>query len=244
MEVSGLALYSQAIIVFAALVLFTSFGMLAQPRTVPMIFTFAWQGLLLAVVTVLVALVSGHTHLYVSALLTIVLKVLLIPWLLYRLSIRLKMNYEAEAIGHPSLLLLFGAGLVIFSYYIALPIVHLSGLATRNTIAVSIAVVLLGMLMMAERKTAMAQVIGFMSLENGLFFAAVVSTYGMPFIVELGVAFDVMVASILFGVFFFHLRDSFDSLDVSHLNRLSEARDAGPQAAADAASGEGAREGS
>jgi len=228
MELTSLGIYNQAIILFAALVLFTSFAMLAQTRIVQLIFTFAWQGLLLAVVTILVAMVSDHPHLYVSAALTVALKVVLIPWLLYRLSVRLNMNYEAEAIANPSLLLLGGAALVMFSYFIAVPVVHLSGLATRNTIAVSIAVELLGMLIMTTRKTAMAQVIGFMSMENGLFFAAVVSTYGMPLIVELGVAFDVMVASILFGVFFFHLRDSFDSLDVSHLNRLSETNDSLP----------------
>jgi hydrogenase-4 component E len=223
MGLSDLSLFSQAIILFAALVLFTSFVMLAQTRTQPLIFTFAWQGFLLAVVTALVAYVSNHPDLYVSAALTVVLKVVLIPWLLYRLSIRLNMQHDAEVIKHPSLLLLGGAGLVIFSYYVALPIVRLSGLATRNTIAVSIAVELIGMLLMCVRRTAVAQVIGFMSMENGLFFSAVVSTYGMPLIVELGVAFDVLVAAILFGVFFIHLRDSFDSLDVVGLNRLSEA---------------------
>jgi hydrogenase-4 component E len=222
MELAELSLFSQAIILFAALVLFTSFIMLGQTRTLPLIFTFAWQGLLLAVVTVLVAYVSDHPDLYVSAALTVVLKVVLIPWLLYRLSVRLNMQYDAEVILHPSLLLLAGAGLVLFSYYVALPIVRLSGLATRNTIAVSIAVELIGMLLMCVRRTAVAQVIGFMSMENGLFFSAVVSTYGMPLIVELGVAFDVLVAAILFGVFFIQLRDSFDSLDVVRLNRLSE----------------------
>lgn len=221
-ELSQLSLYNQAIILFAALVLFTSFIMLAQARMLPLIFAFAWQGMLLAVVTALVAFVSGHPHLYISAGLTVALKVLLIPWLLYRLATKLNIHLEAEAIAHPSLLLLTGAGLVIFSYYVALPIVHLSGLATRNTIAVSIAVVLLGMLLMIARKKAVAQVIGFMSIENGLFFSAVVSTYGMPLIVELGVAFDVLVAAILFGVFFFHMRESFDTLDVDRLNRLSE----------------------
>ncbi|MDO8703610.1 MAG: hypothetical protein Q7J84_01550 [Sulfuricaulis sp.] len=221
-ELSQLSLYNQAIILFAALVLFTSFIMLAQARMLPLIFAFAWQGMLLAVVTALVAFVSGHPHLYISAALTVVLKVFLIPWLLYRLAVKLNIQLEAEAIKYPSLLLLAGAGLVIFSYYVALPIVHLSGLATRNTIAVSIAVVLLGMLLMIARKKAVAQVIGFMSIENGLFFSAVVSTYGMPLIVELGVAFDVLVAAILFGVFFFHMRESFDSLDVDRLNRLSE----------------------
>jgi hydrogenase-4 component E len=223
MGIASLGLYSQAIILFAALALFTSFIMLAQARMMPLIFTFAWQGLLLAVVSVLVAIVSGHPHLYISAALTFTLKVVVIPWLLYRLSVRLNMQYDAEAIEHPTLLLLAGVALVIFSYFVAQSIVHLSGLATRNTIAVSIAIELLGMLLMCVRKSAVAQVIGFMSMESGIFFAAVVSTYGMPLIVELGVAFDILVAAILFGVFFFHLRDSFGSLNVGQFNRLSEA---------------------
>jgi hydrogenase-4 component E len=108
---------------------------------------------------------------------------------------------------------------------VALPIVHLATTTTRNAIAISIAVVLLGMLLMIARKKAIAQVIGFMSIENGLFFAAVVSTYGMPMVVELGVAFDVLVAAVLFGVFFFQMRASIDSLDVDRLNRLREVDD-------------------
>lgn len=240
MEIGTLGLYSQAIILFAALALFTSFIMLAQARMMPLIFTFAWQGLLLAVVSVLVAIVSKHPHLYVSAALTFTLKVVIIPWLLYRLSIQLRMQYDAEVIEHPTLMLLGGVGLVIFSYYVAQSIVQLSGLATRNTIAVSIAIELLGMLLMCARKSAVAQVIGFMSMESGIFFAAVVSTYGMPLIVELGVAFDILVAAVLFGVFFFHLRDSFGSLDVIRFNRLSEANQPMPQqeAAGEPASGD------
>ena len=228
MGIASLGLYNQAIVLFAALALFTSFIMLAQARMMPLIFTFAWQGLLLAVVSVLVALVSRHPHLYVSAALTFTLKVVVIPWLLYRLSVRLNMQYDAEPIAHPTLLLLGGVALVIFSYFVAQSIIQLSGMATRNVIAVSIAIELLGMLLLSVRKSAVAQVIGFMSMESGIFFAAVVSTYGMPLIVELGVAFDILVASILFGVFFFHLRDSFGSLDVGQFNRLSEAYEAAP----------------
>ncbi len=216
------SLYSQGILVCAGLVLFTSFVMLAQSRIPPLIYAFAWQGALLSVTTALVALVSGHSHLYISALLTLGLKALLIPWMLYRLVRRLNIQYEIEAIAHPSLTLLGGAMLVVFCYYVALPIAQLSTLVTRNTIAVSMSIVLLGMLLMIARRTAVAQVIGFMSIENGLFFAAVASTYGMPMIVELGVAFDVLVAAVLFGVFFFQIRSSIDSLDVDRLNRLSE----------------------
>lgn len=223
MNFASLGLFNQAVLLFSALALFTSFIMLAQIRMRPMIYAFAWQGLLLALVTALVARVSDHPHLYVSALLTLGLKALFIPWLLQRLTIRLNIHRDVEALTHPSMMLLAGAGLVIFSYYVTLPIASLSLLVTRNTIAVSMALVLLGMLLMVSRRKAVAQVIGFMSIENGLFFAAVVSTYGMPMVVELGIAFDVLVAAVLFGVFFFQMRTSIDSLDVDRLNRLSEA---------------------
>ncbi len=222
MELTQLSLYNQAILMSAAIVLFTSFVMLAQPRIVPLIHTFAWQGVLLAVTTALVAYVTDHPHLYISAGMTLLLKALLIPWMLHRLAVRLSIHRDIEVLTYPSMTLLAGAGLVVFGYYVAIPIVQLSTLVTRNTIAVSIAVVLLGMLLMISRKKAISQVIGFMSIENGLFFSAVVSTYGMPMVVELGIAFDVLVAAILFGVFFFQMRASIDSLDVDRLNRLRE----------------------
>ncbi|MDA8421000.1 MAG: formate hydrogenlyase [Pseudomonadota bacterium] len=222
MHLSALNLYGQGILVSAALVLFTSFVMLAQTRIQPLIYAFAWQGALLSVTTALVALVSGHSHLYISALLTFGLKALLIPWMLYRMARRLHIQREVETVSHPSLIMLAGAVLVVFCYYVALPVTQLSTLVTRNTIAVSMATVLLGMLLMITRRAAVAQVIGFMSIENGLFFAAVASTYGMPMIVELGVAFDVLVAAVLFGIFFFQIRASIDSLDIDRLNRLSE----------------------
>jgi hydrogenase-4 component E len=222
MELAQLSLFNQAVVVLAALALLTSFLMLAQGRKLPLIYTYGWQGVLLAVTTALVAYVTGHTHLYISAALTLALKALLIPWLLHRLAVRLNVQRENEPIAYPSLLLLAGAALVVFSYYVSLPIVQFAASATRNIIAVSMSIVLLGMLLMITRRRAMAQVIGFMSMENGLFFAGVVSTNGMPMIVELGIAFDVLVAAILFGVFFFQMRASIDSLDVDRLNRLRE----------------------
>lgn len=218
--------YDQVLLLFAALVLFTSFVMLAQVRLVPLIYAFACQGVLLAATTALVAFVSEHPHLYLSAGLSFVLKGMLIPWILHRLAVRLQIHHDGESVKYPVLVLLGGAGLVLFSYYVTLPIVQLSELTTRNTIAVSQAIVLLGTLLMISRNKAVAQVIGFMSIENGLFFAAVVATYGMPMVVELGIAFDVLVAAVLFGVFFFQMRESIDSLDVDRLNRLREVDDA------------------
>ncbi len=219
---SQLPLYQQAILTLAALILFSSFALLAQTRVVPIIRAFAWQGALVAVTTALVAYDSGLHHLYISAFLTLMLKALFIPWLLLRLVHRMGLNKEVQTIEHPVSIMMLATALVIFCYYVAQPIEQLSATITRNTIAISMAVVMLGMLMMISRNKAISQVVGFMSLENGLFFAAVSATHGMPMVVELGVAFDVLVAAVIFGVFFFHIRDSFDSLDVSKLSQLSE----------------------
>lgn len=217
-----LPLYQQAILTLAALVMFTSFALLAQSRVVPMIHVFAWQGLLVAITTGLVAFDSGKHDLYVSALLAVILKALFLPWLLHRLVTQLGIDRDKHGAEHPAIVLMVGALLVIFCYYVAEPIQELAASVTRNTIAISMAVVLLGMLMLVSRSKAVAQVVGFMSLENGLFFAAVAATHGMPMVVELGIAFDVLVAAVIFGVFFFHIRDSIESLDIDQLNHLTE----------------------
>ncbi|MDD5035621.1 MAG: formate hydrogenlyase [Methylococcaceae bacterium] len=222
MDITQYTFYEQAILFIAALVVFTSFLMLAQRSLFGLIYVFAWQGLMVSMTTALSAYVTQFHHLYVSALITLVLKAILIPLMLHRLIIRLDIHREVETVLYPAYTMTAAAALVMFSYYVVLPIEQLSSLATRNTIAVSLAVVLLGMLLMISRRQAVTHVVGFMSIENGLFFAAVASTQGMPMVVELGIAFDVLVAAVLFGVFFFHIRSSIDSLDVDQLNRLSE----------------------
>lgn len=219
---AALGVANQAVLVLASLVLFTAFALLGQTRMFNLIRVFAWQGGLLALTTALVAFNSGQTHLYFSAALTFALKAIAIPWMLRALVRRLGVRHEIETIWHPAVVLLGAAALVVFSYWVALPIVSLSDVVIRNTIAVSLAVVLLGMLLMVSRRQAVSQVVGFMAIENGLFFAAVAATFGMPMVVELGVAFDVLVAAILFGVFFLQLRDTIDSLDVDRLNLLRE----------------------
>lgn len=223
MNLEALTFYEQAVLVLSALVLYTSFSLLAQVRLFNLINVFAWQGALLSATAALVAMVSHQPHLYISALVTFILKALLIPWMLRDQVIRLNLHREIELVSHPILTLLGGVALVIFCYYVTLPVEQLSMLITRNTIAISLANVLLSMLLIISRRQAVSQVTGFMAMENGLFFAALVSTYGMPMVVELGIAFDVLVAAILFGVFFFHIRDNLDSLDVDRMNRLHEA---------------------
>jgi len=222
MNLLNLTLTEQAVFVIAALVLFTSFALLAQARLLAAVHAFAWQGALVAAATALMAAANDEPHLYLSALMTLILKALTIPWMLHRLIRRLKLERQLDTMTHPAMITMAGAAIVIFCYWVVLPIARLELAATRNILAISLSVVVLGLLMMVARRQAVSQVIGFMSMENGLFLAAVAATSGMPLIVELGVAFDVLVAAVLFGVFFMQIRESIASLDVDGLNRLTE----------------------
>jgi len=224
MNLAQLSLLDQAVFVLAALILFLSFTLLAQSRLVAGIHVFAWQGAVLAGATALVA-VNGAHHLFISAGLTLLLKALLIPWMLHQQVRKLELERHVETLPHAALVLMGGAALVIFSYWVVVPIERLELLETRNIISLSLAVILLGLLIMVTRRQAVTQVIGFMSMENGLFMAAVAATHGMPLVVELGVAFDVLVAAVLFGVFFLHISESIDSLDTDRLNRLAAPED-------------------
>jgi hydrogenase-4 membrane subunit HyfE len=165
---------------------------------------------------------TGENHLYLSAGLTLALKVIGLPWLLHRLIRRLNVYWDSEPLINPSGTMLIGLVIVIFAFGLAQPIAALASTATRSTIGIAIAVILLAFLTMITRRKAMSQVVGFLSMENGLFFGAMSTTYGMPMVVELGVALDVLVAMLVLGVFFFQIREQFDSLDLHHLEKLKE----------------------
>src|SRR6202142_304212 len=206
----------------AALVLLTAFGMLVQRRIYGLINLFAWQGLFLSLNTAIVGYVAGKHHLYISSLLTLSLKVFLLPYILHVLIHRLKIRKEVETIVNIPMTMLIGIALVIFSYHLTAPVRELSAMITRSTLAIALATVMIGLLMMITRRHAVTQIIGFLALENGLFFAATSATYGMPLVVELGVALDVLIAAFIFGIFFFHINTAFDSLNVEQMARLKE----------------------
>jgi hydrogenase-4 component E len=213
---------AQIVNVLAALLLLIAFAMLSQRRVLTLIKLLAWQGAALALSTGIVAWSTGQTHLYWSALLTVLLKVILIPWVLHRLIDRLFVRWDVETLINIPTTMLIGIGLVIFAFALATPISQMASTLTRSTLGIALASVLLSFLMMIVRRKAVPQVIGFLAMENGLFFAATSATYGMPLVVELGVALDVLVGTFIFGIFFFHIREQFDSLDIRHMEKLKE----------------------
>jgi hydrogenase-4 component E len=212
----------QLINLFAAILLLLAFAMLAQRRVVSLIDLFAAQGLVLALSTAVVAYTTAQPHLYQSTALTLLLKVFFLPWLLHRLVRRLDVRWEFEGLINISTTMLIGIVLVVFSFNLALPISQLASTVTRSTLGIAMACIMLSFLMMITRRKAIPQVIGFLSMENGLFFAATSATYGMPMVVELGIALDVLVGMLILGVFFFQIREQFDSLDLTHLEQLKE----------------------
>ena len=216
------SLAGQLINFFAVVLLLLAFAMISQRRVLSLIHFFTMQGVALVAATAVVAYATGQPHLYVSAGITLALKVFLIPWLLHRVIDRLGVRWDVETLINIPTTMLIGIVLVIFAFNLAAPIAELSSSIARGTLGIALACVLLSFMMMITRSKAVPQVIGFLSMENGLFFAATAATYGMPMVVELGIALDVLVGILILGVFMFHIREKFDSLDIRHLEKLKE----------------------
>jgi hydrogenase-4 component E len=212
----------QIVNLFASALLLIAFAMLAQRRIVALINLFALQGLALTGSTLTMAIATGQKHLYYSAGITFVLKVLVLPYILHRLIRRLNVKWDIETLINIPTMMLVGIVLVILAFNLAQPITQLAGTVTKATLGIALACVLLSFLMMITRSKAVPQVIGFLSMENGIFFAATSATYGMPMVVELGIALDVLVGMVILGVFMFQIREQFDSLDIHNLERLKD----------------------
>ena len=215
-------LVTQLINLFAAVILMLAFAMISQRRILSLIHLFTLQGAALVAATAVVGYVTNQPHLYLSAALTLLLKVILIPMLLHRIVTRLDVRWDVEALINVPRTMLAGIVLVIFAFNLAQPISGLSSSIAGGTLGIALACVLLSLMMMIIRSKAVPQVIGFLSMENGLFFAATSATYGMPMVVELGIALDVLVGILIIGVFMFQIREQFDSLDIRHLEKLKE----------------------
>jgi hydrogenase-4 component E len=216
------AILAQFVNLLGALLLMLAFAMISQRRIVSLINLFTLQGLILVVSTLAVGYVTGQPHLYLSAGLTFALKVVLIPILLHRIVDRLEIRWDVETLINIPTTMLIGILVVIFAFNLATPIALLSTSLARGTLGIALACVLLSFLMMITRAKAVPQVIGFLAMENGLFFAATSATYGMPMVVELGIALDVLIGVLILGVFMFQIREQFDSLDIRHLEKLKD----------------------
>jgi len=202
-----------------------SFALLYQDRIAAVINVFALQAIALSLSVAWQALVQGAPHLMVTAAIAFVVKGFVIPTALHRIIRQMQIHREIEEVIGSGLTMLTGLGLVALSILLVQPVGEVS-IYAREDLAFALAVILLGLLLMITRRNAVTQVVGFMSLENGLVLAAT-GAKGMPLVVEISVAFSILIAFIVFGIFVFRIRERFDTVDVSALDRFrGERRDA------------------
>ena len=213
---------SQLIDLCSALLLLTCFAIVAQRRLSACVDLFALQSAFLVLTATLVAYLTGNQHIYIAAALTGVIKVIIIPRVLRKVIDRLNVKRELVMYVNVPTGLLISGGLVMLAFFIAQPIIPLGSLLTRDALAIALAIVLIGLFTMIARQKAVTQLVGFLVLENGLFLGATAATHGMPLIVELGVFFDVLIATLIAGIYTNRLQDAFDSVNTDRLTILKE----------------------
>ena len=211
--------------IFAAAILVTAFLVVSSRSLVFYIRLFALQSFLLGVVALLVVLGYGETHILIAAVLTIAIKAIAIPVVLSRVIERIHVRKEVDfSINIPASLLLCG-GMVILADSVAHSILdaqRADAPAVSRVLSVSIAMMLIGLFIMMTRKKAITQIVGLLTMENGVFLSGLSITYGMPLIVEVGIFFDILVAVLILGVFIFRINRTFESISIDTLRSLRE----------------------
>ncbi|PKR90835.1 hydrogenase-4 component E [Pleomorphomonas diazotrophica] len=201
-----------------------SFMMLYQNRILGLLNVFAAHAVVLALSVAWQAYVQSAPHLFVTAAIALILKAIIIPVALHHMVLRLGVHRDIETVGGIGPTMLMGIGLVALSMVVMLPAAAEADPIAREDLALALSVILLGLLMMVTRQNAISQIVGFMSLENGLVLAAT-GARGMPLVVEISVAFSVLVAFIVIGVFLFRIRERFDTIDTQALDDFREGRE-------------------
>ena len=213
------------ITLMAALVLVLQIAMVGQRWLITNIRLFGLQSFLLAAIAGTIAFFNHSNHIYIAAALTLVVKTVALPILLERIVDRVGIRQEIEPLINVPLSVLISGGLTLVGYIVAESFYHpeetsATSALGHNTLAIAIALFLIGFFMMLNRRKALTQVLGLLSMENGLFLAAISLTYGMPLVVEIGIFFDVLVAAMVLGILVYRIGETFDSTDVSKLRRL------------------------
>jgi hydrogenase-4 component E len=192
--------------------------LLYQDRLYALLNVYALHAVVLAASVAWQAYLQDAPQLYITAALALLFKAIVIPVALHRMIVKLGIQRQIETVGGIGLTMLLGMGLVALAMVVTLRATEGADLLAREDLAFALAVVLLGLLMMVTRRNAVSQVVGFMSLENGLVLAAT-GAKGMPLVVEISVAFSILIAFIVIGIFLFRIRERFDTVDVAALDR-------------------------
>ncbi len=213
---------SQVIDVLAVLMLMSTIMLIGTSRVKTCVWACAFRSFLLTLTSGLIAYFSGIHHIYITTGVSLVLKVVLVPGFLFYIIDKVNIKKEVESYINDTLSLLISCGIILIAYYSTLSIVQFENTFMRHCLPVSLAITLVGFFSMITRKKALTQILGLVTMEDGLFFAALSTSYGMPLIVELGVFFDILVSVIIMGIYVYRIKESFDTTDTDFLRELRE----------------------
>ena len=213
---------SKAVNLLSFVALGLNFLLIVRTRLEGQVRAFEWQSYVLALLSMLIALYSGSVELFGVGVALVVVKGVVIPRVLNRAVANLGLlRVAVPYLGTAPALIICGL-LTIVAFYVMTPIAASNPLPTADAIPLAFAGVLIGFFIMVNRRRAVTQILGFLMLENGIFLFALLATYGVPFIVEMGVFLDVLVAVLIMEVFVYRIKDNFDSIDVGELGKLKE----------------------
>jgi hydrogenase-4 component E len=213
-------LFSQLSVLGSSLALIFGLILLWRRSVRAYITAFTWQSVVLALVTATVARFGRDPELYFVAALLLLVKGVAIPWLLRSMERRFGAEQELQPFVNTATSLLISGLLVLFAYAVTRPLVAVSRLPTRAGMPLAMGLILVSLFVIVSRKKALTQVVGFLMLENGIALLAVLGTYGIPLVVEIGVFLDALLGFIVMQIFVYRIHETFESIDVEHLSRL------------------------
>ena len=213
-------LFAQVSTLGASLALLFGIALLWRRSLRAYVSAFQLQSLVLSGLFVWVGFFGFVPELYVVSLFLFGLKVIIIPWYLNRLQQKVEGRRESHPYVNIATSLIIAGLLVLLAYVVTQPLVTLSALPTRGGLPLAVALIFIGLLVIVTRRKALTQVVGFLVLENGVTLLALLATYGIPLIIELGIFLDVLMGFLVMQVFVYQIHDTFESIDVDQLSRL------------------------
>lgn len=177
------------------------------------------QALLLGVQSAWLGWEHSEPALYWAAILTVTIKGVVIPLFLRHIIRRIRVLRVIDALFSKKVTLLLAIGLTLVAYYATASLPNVGG-AEGGSLPVAVTMVLIGLFLMISRRIALTQVLGLLVMENGLFFAALATTGGLPVLVDVGIFFDVLVGALVMGVLVYRINTTFESIDTTELRRL------------------------
>ena len=197
-----------------------SFLLIIRNNLAAQVWMFAAQSAVLTVLAAVVAYFGRSWELFGVAVVFAIIKVFVIPNVLMRTVAKIGIQRGVAPYLNTSMTLGICGGLVVLSFYVMAPVTASNALPTAEGIPLAFAGVLIGLFTTVNRRRALTQILGFLMLENSIFMVALLATYGVPLIVEVGVFLDVLVAVLILEVFINRIKENFDSIDVKHMRAL------------------------